>query len=81
MTKVASDENLHFLFYRDLVEAALEEDPSEVVMAIDRQVCGFEMPGAEIDGFTRHAAATRRSAKSVQAALTFAANPAILAGM
>lgn len=57
MTKVASDENLHFLFYRDLVEAALEEEPSEVVMAIDRQVCGFEMPGAEIEGFTRHAAA------------------------
>ena len=56
MTKVASDENLHFLFYRGLVEAALEEDPSEVVMAIDRQVCGFEMPGSEIDGFARHAA-------------------------
>src|SRR5258708_35492107 len=30
---------------------------------------------------TPHAAATRRSAKAVQAALTFAANPAILAEM
>ncbi len=57
MTRVASDENLHFLFYRGLVEAALEEFPSEVVMAIDRQVCGFEMPGAEIEGFAARAAA------------------------
>ncbi|HWG74531.1 MAG TPA: acyl-ACP desaturase [Acidimicrobiales bacterium] len=57
MTRVATDENLHFLFYRDLVSAALEEDPSGVVLAIDRQVAGFEMPGAEIEDFSRHAAA------------------------
>ena len=32
MKKVASDENRHYLFYRDLVSAALEVDPSGTVM-------------------------------------------------
>jgi acyl-[acyl-carrier-protein] desaturase len=57
MRRVAADENLHFLFYRDLATAVLEIDPSEAVLAIDRQVCGFEMPGTEIEGFAAHAAA------------------------
>jgi acyl-[acyl-carrier-protein] desaturase len=57
MRRVAADENLHFLFYRDLTSAALAIDPSEVVMAIDRQVTSFEMPGTGIAGFGRHAAA------------------------
>ncbi len=57
LKRVAADENLHFLFYRDLVTAALEVDPSRTVEAIDRQVRAFEMPGAEIDGFSAHAAA------------------------
>ena len=38
MSRVAADENLHHLFYRDLVSAALEVDPSGMVAAIDRQV-------------------------------------------
>lgn len=57
MNRVAADENLHFLFYRDLTTAALAENPSEVVLAIDRQVTNFEMPGSEIAGFAAHAAA------------------------
>jgi acyl-[acyl-carrier-protein] desaturase len=57
MKRVAADENLHFLFYRDMASALLEADPSEVVLAIDRQVSAFEMPGAGIDGFAAHAAA------------------------
>src|SRR3954451_12728296 len=44
MARVATDENLHFLFYRDLVTAALEVDPSATIMAIERQVRDFEMP-------------------------------------
>jgi acyl-[acyl-carrier-protein] desaturase len=51
LKRVAADENSHFLFYRDLVAAALRADPSRTVEAIDRQVTSFEMPGAEIDGF------------------------------
>ena len=55
MKRVAADENLHFLFYRDLTTAALNSDPSETVKAIDRQVTCFQMPGSGMDGFTAHA--------------------------
>ena len=57
MTRVAADENLHFLFYRDLTTAALERDPSKVVLAIERQVRRFEMPGTGIKDFGTHAGA------------------------
>jgi len=55
MSRVAADENLHHLFYRDLVSAALEIDPSGMVAAIERQVRHFEMPGAGIENFKVHA--------------------------
>ncbi len=57
MARVAADENLHHLLYRDLVSAALEADPSAVVEAIERQVTDFEMPGTGIVGFADHALA------------------------
>ena len=57
MARVAADENLHYLFYRDLVSAALEIDPSGTVCAIERQVRTFEMPGAGIPDFSAHASA------------------------
>jgi acyl-[acyl-carrier-protein] desaturase len=60
MKKVASDENRHYLFYRDLVSAALEIDPSTTVEAIERQVRGFEMPGTGIVDFEQHARAIAR---------------------
>lgn len=57
LRRVAMDENLHFLFYRDLTSFVLEADPSAGVLAIDRQVSAFQMPGAEgIEDFARHAA-------------------------
>jgi acyl-[acyl-carrier-protein] desaturase len=57
MGRVAADENLHHLFYRDLCSAALEIDPSGMVAAIERQVRHFQMPGTGIPDFTRHARA------------------------
>jgi len=57
MMRVAADENLHHLFYRDLTSAAIALDPSTAVPAIERQVVGFEMPGTGIPGFAAHAAA------------------------
>ncbi|MGQ0804357.1 MAG: acyl-ACP desaturase [Actinomycetota bacterium] len=57
MTRVAADENLHHLFYRDLTTAALAIDPATVVPAIDRQVRHFAMPGTGIPDFARHARA------------------------
>jgi acyl-[acyl-carrier-protein] desaturase len=61
MKRVAADENLHYLFYRDLVSAALEMDPSVMMEAIERQVLGFEMPGTGIPGFAQHAKAIARA--------------------
>jgi acyl-[acyl-carrier-protein] desaturase len=55
MARVAADENLHHLFYRDLASAAIERDPSEMVLAMDRVVRGFAMPGTGIPDFTRRA--------------------------
>ena len=49
--RIATDENLHYVFYRDLGKAALEIAPSEMMLAIDRQVTGFAMPGLDIPEF------------------------------
>jgi acyl-[acyl-carrier-protein] desaturase len=57
MARVAADENLHYLFYRDLMSRALEVDPSGAVCAIERQVRDFEMPGTGIPDFGAHAKA------------------------
>jgi acyl-[acyl-carrier-protein] desaturase len=57
MARVAADENFHFLFYRDLATAALEIDPSGMVLAIEAQVRDFEMPGTGIPDFGVHAGA------------------------
>jgi acyl-[acyl-carrier-protein] desaturase len=61
LKRVASDENRHYLFYRDLVAKALEVDPSWTIAAIDRQVRGFEMPGTGIVDYTNHAKAIARA--------------------
>jgi acyl-[acyl-carrier-protein] desaturase len=57
MARVAADENMHYLFYKDVAIAALELDPSAVVLAMERQVRCFQMPGAGIDDFSNHAKA------------------------
>ena len=56
MSRVAADENLHMVFYRDALSAASELAPSAVVKAIAEEVLTFEMPGAGITGFVRKAA-------------------------
>jgi acyl-[acyl-carrier-protein] desaturase len=61
MKRVASDENRHYLFYRDLAAAALELDPSGMVLAIERQVRDFEMPGTGIVDFDTHARAIAKA--------------------
>jgi acyl-[acyl-carrier-protein] desaturase len=49
--RIAVDENLHYVFYRELGSAAIEIDPNAMVMAAHRQVTGFAMPGTEIPEF------------------------------
>ena len=55
MMRVAADENLHQLFYRDLAAAAIERDPNGMMVAIERQVRTFTMPGIGIPNFAEHA--------------------------
>lgn len=55
MSRVAADENLHHLFYRDLASAAFALQPDEMMAAVQRQVTNFEMPGVGIPGFAAHA--------------------------
>jgi acyl-[acyl-carrier-protein] desaturase len=55
MIRIATDENLHMVFYRDIVAAALVLRPSEAVCAIVDEVLEFQMPGAGIPGFRRKA--------------------------
>ncbi|MBU6202288.1 MAG: acyl-ACP desaturase [Acidobacteria bacterium] len=53
MSRVGNDENLHYLFYRDLTAAALQVDPSATVIGIERAVRNFAMPGTGIPDFPR----------------------------
>lgn len=55
LTRVAMDENLHMIFYRNLVSAALELAPNDMMRAITDEVVGFQMPGNMIPGFARKA--------------------------
>ena len=57
MARVAADENLHYLFYRDLATAAIELDPSAMMIAMEEVVRTFAMPGTGILDFDRHSAA------------------------
>jgi acyl-[acyl-carrier-protein] desaturase len=54
MKRVAADENLHFLFYRDLGSAVLEVAPSETMLEILRVVQTFAMPGTGITDYRGH---------------------------
>ncbi len=56
MKRVGSDENLHQLFYRDLAAAAIEADPNTMMIAMEKQVRHFAMPGTGIPNFDHHAA-------------------------
>jgi acyl-[acyl-carrier-protein] desaturase len=61
MIRIAADENLHMVFYRDILSAAIELQPSAAVRAIVDEVLAFQMPGAGIPGFLRKAAAIAKA--------------------
>jgi acyl-[acyl-carrier-protein] desaturase len=56
MARIANDENLHMVFYRDILKAAITIEPSASVRAIVDEILAFRMPGAGIQGFVRKAA-------------------------
>ncbi|CAB4758410.1 unannotated protein [freshwater metagenome] len=55
MQRVSLDENLHMLFYRNTLGAALEMEPNAAMRAITDVVTNFDMPGANMPGFGRKA--------------------------
>jgi len=55
MQRVALDENLHMLFYRNTLSAALDMEPDAAMRAITDVVTNFGMPGANMPGFGRKA--------------------------
>ena len=55
LARVATDENLHMVFYRNLLKAAFELAPDAAMRAVSDMVTGFRMPGHGIAGFERAA--------------------------
>ncbi|MFI2648192.1 acyl-ACP desaturase [Micromonospora fulviviridis] len=57
LARVAADENLHMVFYRNLLGAAIELAPSQAMRAVADVLADFQMPGVGIDGFARKSVA------------------------
>ncbi|MDT5035653.1 MAG: acyl-[acyl-carrier-protein] desaturase [Micromonosporaceae bacterium] len=55
LARVAQDENLHMVFYRNLLAGSLELAPNQTMRAITDVVKGFQMPGHGIENFGRKA--------------------------
>src|SRR4051794_12278335 len=51
LARIAADENLHMLFYRNLLKSAFELAPNQTMRAVTDVVRSFQMPGSGIDGF------------------------------
>lgn len=51
LARIATDENLHMVFYRDLITAALALAPDQTVSAIASETVAFKMPGTGVPGF------------------------------
>lgn len=60
LAKIANDENLHMVFYRNLLAGAFELAPDDAMRAVCDVVTTFQMPGHGIENFAR---------KSVQIAM------------
>jgi acyl-[acyl-carrier-protein] desaturase len=54
LARIATDENLHMVFYRNLVQAAFEINPDEMMRAVANEVINFEMPGANMANFRKN---------------------------
>lgn len=55
LARIAKDENLHMLFYRNCIAAAIDLEPDHTIRSIYNTIVNFEMPGVAIDGFRRNA--------------------------
>lgn len=53
MKNIAADENHHFIFYKGVMQAMLDENPSTVLEGIYRAFTNFQMPGVAMPNFLR----------------------------
>jgi acyl-[acyl-carrier-protein] desaturase len=56
LARISTDENLHMVFYRNMLAAALERAPSQTMRSVTDVVTAFQMPGSTIEGFARKSA-------------------------
>lgn len=61
LARVAADENLHMVFYRNLMAAALDISPDAAMVAIRDEVVNFAMPGLGMADFAQNAIAIAKA--------------------
>jgi acyl-[acyl-carrier-protein] desaturase len=61
LARIAQDENLHMVFYRNLLAAAFEIAPDATMAAVRDEVVGFSMPGAGMPDFARNSVTIARA--------------------
>lgn len=54
LQRIAADENLHMIFYRNMCGAALDLAPDQALEAVTTILENFEMPGAGMPNFRRN---------------------------
>ncbi|MFF2552902.1 acyl-ACP desaturase [Nocardia sp. NPDC058058] len=54
LQRIAADENLHMIFYRNMCNAALDLSPDQTLDAITLILENFQMPGAGMPNFRRN---------------------------
>ncbi|WP_132993100.1 acyl-ACP desaturase [Gordonia zhaorongruii] len=54
LQRIAADENLHMIFYRNICGAAMDLSPDQTLRAVTDIVSNFQMPGAGMPNFRRH---------------------------
>ncbi|NLV79885.1 MAG: acyl-ACP desaturase [Rhodococcus sp.] len=54
LQRIAADENLHMIFYRNVCEAALDLSPAQTLAAVTEVLKNFQMPGAGMPNFRRN---------------------------
>lgn len=55
LQRIAADENLHMIFYRDVSEAGFEIAPDQAMKSLHKVLRNFKMPGYTIPDFRRRA--------------------------
>ncbi|WP_431956055.1 acyl-ACP desaturase [Nocardia lijiangensis] len=54
LQRIAADENLHMIFYRNMCGAALDLVPDQAMVALTQVLSNFVMPGAGMPNFRRN---------------------------